>query len=152
MSRAKKVTALLTALALLIAGLLIYRRREIPMKDALPDVQWTEARLLQGDADSPERERERTIPTKAVLSVIASAKVTRGGERPNLGDKYFQIYLCQEDGPPTVLYVNIRGQVAVTADMNLDHYRYFKGGEELYEALSALCADKTVYSALIGSI
>ena len=75
-----------------------------------------------------------------------------GRRKAQPGDGYFQINLHRSKGEATVLYVNARGEVAVAANMDLNHYRYYKGGEELYEALSALCADKTVYLALTGSI
>ena len=152
MSKGKKVAILLAALALLVTGLIGYRRWEIPLTDVLPDGQWTGAHLLQGDPDDPEREWE--VPSKAdgVLGAISAAKVTRGGGKPSLSGGYFQMNLYQAGGSATILYVNSRGELAVAADMDVEHYRYYRGGEELYEALLALCADQTVYSALTGSI
>ena len=152
MSKGKKVIILLAALALLVTGLIVCRRREIPLTDVLPDGDWTGVLLLQGDPDDPEREWEVPVPADGVLGAVSAARVTRGGGKPSLSDGYFQINLHRSRGEATVLYVNARGEVAVAANMDLNHYRYYKGGEELYEALSALCADKTVYLALTGSI
>lgn len=152
MSKGKKVIILLAALSLLVTGLIVYRRREIPLTDVLPDGDWTGVLLIQGDPDDPEREWEVPVPADGVLGAVSAARVTRGGGKPRLSDGYFQIKLYRATGDATVLYVDARGEVAVAANMDFDHYRYYTGGEELYEALSALSADKTVYSALTGSI
>ncbi len=139
MSRGKKAAVLIAAFALLCLGLWMYWEREIPLTDILPDATWIKVRLLAGDPDSQEREREfASPPLDEILAAADTAKVTRDGKNPNLSDKYFQIYLYREDGDPTVIYVKNTGQILIAAD--LDHYRCYEGGEEFYEALSAICA------------
>lgn len=99
---------------------------------------WTKARLLAGEPDSQEREQEfASPPLDEILAAVNAAKVTRDGKNPYLSDKYFQLYLYREAGDPTVIYVKNTGQIIIAAD--LDHYRYYEGGEEFYEALSAIC-------------
>lgn len=139
MSRGKKAAILIAAFVLLIFGLWMYWEREIPLTEILPDVSWTKVRLLAGDPDSQEREQEfASPPLDEILAAADAAKVTRDGKNPYLSDKYFQLYLYREDGDPTVIYVKNTGQIMIAAD--LDHYRYYEGGEEFYEALSAICA------------
>lgn len=140
MSSGKKVTILIAAFVLLISGLWIYWEREIPLMELLPDASWTKARLLAGDSDSQKREQEfASPPLDEILAAVNVTKVTWDGKNPYLSDKYFQLYLYREDGDPTVIYVKDTGQIIIATD--LDHYRYYEGGEELYEALSAICAD-----------
>lgn len=84
MSKGKKVIILLAALSLLVTGLIVYRRREIPLTDVLPDGDWTGVLLLQGDPDDPEREWEVPVPADGVLGAVSAARVTRGGGKPSL--------------------------------------------------------------------
>lgn len=139
MSRGKKAAILIVVSVLLITGLWMYWEREISMMDVLPDASWTKARLLAGDPDSQEREQEfASPPLDEILAAAEATKVTRDGKNPYLSGKYFQLYLYWEAGDPTVIYVKNTGQIIIAAD--LDHYRYYEGGEEFYEALSAICA------------
>lgn len=139
MSRGKKAAILIAAFVLLLVGLWMYWKREISLTEILPDTSWTKVRLLVGDPDSQEREQEfASPPLDEILAAADATKVTRDGKNPYLSDKYFQLYLYREGGDPKVIYVKNTGQILIAAD--LDHYRYFEGGEEFYEALSAICA------------
>lgn len=138
MSRGKKAAILIAAFVLLLFGLWMYWEREISLTEILPDASWTKVRLLAGDPDSQEREQEfASPPLDEILAAADAAKVTRDRKNPYLSDKYFQLYLYREAGDPTVIYVKNTGQIIIAAD--LDHYRYYEGGEEFYEALSAIC-------------
>ena len=138
MSRGKKAAILIVAFVLLLFGLRMYWEREISLTEVLPDASWTKARLLAGDPDSQEREQEfASPPLDEILAAADATKVTRDGKNPYLSDKYFQLYLYREVGDPTVVYVKNTGQILIAAD--LDYYRYYEGGEEFYEALSAIC-------------
>lgn len=137
MSRGKKAAILIVVSVLLITGLWMYWEREISMMDVLPDASWTKARLLAGEPDSQERGQEfASPPLDEILAAVNAAKVTRDGKNSYLSDKYFQLYLYREAGDPTVIYVKNTGQIIIAAD--LDHYRYYEGGEAFYEALSAI--------------
>lgn len=135
-----------TILGFLIGMLVIlcawaYWEREIPMSDLLPDTVWTGVRVLAGDTDSPEREQELASPPReAILAAISEARVTRNTKNSHLDDRYFQLCLSPEDGYPTVIYVNQNGRIQIAADMDLDHYQYYEGGESLYKALEGICA------------
>ncbi len=126
MSRGKKAAILIVVSVLLITGLWMYWKREISMMDVLPDASWTKARLLAGDPDSQEREQEfASPPLDEILAAAEATKVTRDGALSLPGG-----------GDPTVVYVKNTGQIIIAAD--LDHYRYYEGGEAFYEALSAI--------------
>lgn len=126
MSRGKKAAILIVVSVLLITGLWMYWEREISMMDVLPDASWTKARLLAGDPDSQEREQEfASPPLDEILAAVEATKVTRDGALSLPGG-----------GDPTVVYVTNTGQIIIAAD--LDHYRYYEGGEAFYEALSAI--------------
>lgn len=139
MSRGKKAAILIVAIVLLMFGLWMYWGRKISLTEALPDASWTKVRLLAGDPDSQEREQEfASPPLEEILAAADAAKVTRDGKKAYLSDKYFQLYLYQDEGHSTVIYVKNTGEIMIAAD--LDHYRYYEGGEEFYEALSTICA------------
>lgn len=139
MSRGKKAAVLIVVFALLCLGLWMYWEREIPLTDILPDAAWIKVRLLAGDPDSQEREQEfASPPLEEILAAADAVKVTRDGKNPNLTGKYFQLYLYRENSDPTVIYVKNTGQILIAAD--LSHYRYYEGGEEFFDALSAICA------------
>ena len=126
---------------LVIVGIWAWWEREIPLMDLLPDTAWTSVRLLVGDTNSPEREQELAEPPlEDILTAVSEAKVTRTSRNSHLDDSYFQFYLCPEEGYPTVVYVNQNGRLQIAANMVLDHYEYYEGGENFYKALESIYA------------
>ncbi|MGN1283728.1 MAG: hypothetical protein ACI4TY_00305, partial [Candidatus Limosilactobacillus intestinavium] len=136
MSRFQKtVLGFLTAVLVILCAW-AWWEREIPLTDLLPDTAWTEVRLLAGDMNSQEREQELAQPPlEEILTAISEARVTRDTKNSHLDDNYFQLYLSPEEGYPTVIYVNQNGRIQIAAEMDLDHYQYYEGGESLYKAL-----------------
>ena len=45
---------------------------------------------------------------------------------------------------PTLIYVNDYGKIAVAPYLDLDNYRYYERGWELYDALAALAEGQPV--------
>ena len=141
MSRFQKAILGFLIVMLVVLCAWAYWEREIPMSDLLPDADWTDVRILMGDTDSPEREQElASPPMEEILAAVSEARVTRDTKNSHLDDSYFQIYLCSEEGYPTVVYVNRNGRLQIAADMDFDHYQYYEGGESLYKALESICA------------
>lgn len=95
-----------------------------------------------GDTNSPEREQALAKPPlEDIFAAVSEAKVTRASKNSHLDDSYFQLYLRPEKGYPTVVYVNQNGRLQIAANMDLDHYEYYEGGENLYKALESICAN-----------
>lgn len=141
MSRFQKTLLGFLMAVLVIVGIWAWWEREIPLMDLLPDTAWTSVRLLVGDTNSPEREQELAEPPlEDILTAVSEAKVTRASRNFHLDDRYFQFYLCPEEGYPTVVYVNQNGRLQIAANMVLDHYEYYEGGENFYKALESIYA------------
>lgn len=140
MSRFQKAILGFLMAVLVIVGIWAWWERAIPLMDLLPDTAWTSVRLLVGDTNSPEREQELAEPPlEDILTAISEAKVTRASRNSHLDDNYFLLYLCPQKGYPTVVYVNQNGRLQIAANMDLDHYQYCEGGENLYKALESIC-------------
>ena len=141
MSRFQKAILGFLMAVLVIAGIWAWWEREIPLMDLLPDTAWTSVRLLTGDANSPEREQKLAEPPlEDIFAAVSEAKVTRASRNSHLYDNDFLLYLYPEKGYPTVVYVNQNGRLQIAANMDLDHYQYCEGGENLYKVLESICA------------
>lgn len=132
----KKGIILIAVILLVSTGVWLYWTREMPLADALPDEKWDSIRLFLGDVDSETREWEVSASADAVLSAISETRVSRTGRKIRLTDRYFQLYLYPEIGYPTVIYVTSSGGIMVAANMDFDHYQYYKCTTELYVTLS----------------
>ena len=137
----KKGIILITVILLVSTGVWLYWNRELPLTDALPDEKWKGIRLLSGDTHSETREWEVSAPADAVLSAISETRVSRTGRKISLTDRYFQLYLYLEQGYPTVIYVTSSGGIIAAANMEFDHYQYYKCTTELYETLSEITVE-----------
>lgn len=137
----KKGTILIAAILLVSTGVWRYWTREIPLADALPDNKWNSIHLFLGDVDSKTREREVSASADAVLSAISETRVSRTGRKTGLTDRYFELYLYPEKGYPTVIYVTSSGGIMAAANMDFDHYQYYRGATELYVTLSKITVE-----------
>lgn len=143
MAKAKKIGILIFLLALLIAGLCFYWGWQMPLMDLLPDSNWIRVRVWAGDDTSEEQEWEIEPPAlEDILSAMEAAKVDRNDKDRHLGARYFTLLLYREESQqPTLLYIRDYGKLCFAVDYDLDNYRYYEHGEELYEALTTLTAN-----------
>lgn len=78
-----------------------------------------------------------------VLSAIDRTIVDRNDKSKNAGFTRFEVLLYPESGDyPTLLYVTDYGKVSVAPFLDLDHYRYYERGQELYDALAILAENQ----------
>lgn len=141
MTRFRKICIAICVLALVIAGLYLYWETEIPLTNMLPDEDWTKVQLFVGDPGVGESEWEGALAPEDILAAVNQTKVTRGPEFSGMSQPYFHLYLIHENGYPTTITAVENGQVAVAIEMDFDNYRYYEGGEELYQALLALTSE-----------
>ncbi len=135
----KNKTALLAICVLLLvlcAALWMYWERQIPMIELLPEEDWVKLDMRISEAGTGDREIDPPELEK-VLEAIGKAKVTRGPEYKDVSGS-FRLALYKGEGYPTVIYVSEDGKIAIAAEMDVDNWRYYEGGEELYKALLEL--------------
>jgi len=139
MGKNKKFLPLLILL-LIIGGIWFYWGRSFPLTRALPKETWVRMQMWVRDETSDEWIWEIEPPElEAVLSAIENTTVDRNDKSKNLGYTGFEVLLYPESGDyPTLIYINDYGKIAVAPYLDLDHYRYYERGGELYEALTAL--------------
>ena len=66
------------------------------------------------------------------------ARVTRGPKKDYVSDWSYSLYLYPYEGYPTLIIVNSDSTIALAQNPDLDHYKYFKDGTELYGALTKI--------------
>lgn len=138
MSKVKKILIVVLVPLLLAMASWLYWETEISLTELIPDEQWTKVQLFIGDPGVGETEWEDTLSLEDILAAVNQTKVTRGPEFPGMLQPYFRLYLIHEDGYPTAITVVENGQVSIAAELDFDNYRYYEGGEELYQALLEL--------------
>ena len=136
MRNKKALLAICVLLLVLCAALWMYWERQIPMIELLPDEDWVKLEMSFSEAGTGDREMDPPELGK-VLEAIGKTNVTRGPEYKDVSGS-FRLALYKGEGYPTVIYVAEDGKIAIAAEMDVDNWRYYEGGEELYEALLEL--------------
>ena len=139
MGKNKKFLPLLILL-LIIGGIWFCWGRPISLAKLLPEENWVRMQMWVCDENSDEWIWEIDPPAlEAVLAAIDRTTVDRNDKSKNVGFTRFEVLLYPESGDyPTLIYVTDYGKVSVAPFLDLDHYRYYERGQELYDALAAL--------------
>ena len=136
----KKLT-ICALLVILLCALCIslWYRTELPLADRLPQENWVRCEVFFGNPGVGDAE----IPIgdlQGLLDAIDHTTVVRRSEFPGFYTPYFRITLYKGESYPTLIHVAENGDISVAVELDLDHYSYYKGGEELYQALLELTA------------
>lgn len=117
----------------------LWYRTELPLADRIPQEHWVRCEVFLGEPGVGDAE----IPMddlQGLLDAIDRTTVIRRSEFPGFHTPYFKITLFKGESYPTLIHVAENGDISVAAELDLDHYSYYKGGEELYQALLELTA------------
>ena len=136
----KKLT-ICALLVILLCALCIslWYRTELPLADRIPQENWVRCEVFLGTPGVGDTE----VPMddlQGLLDAIGRTTVVRRSEFPGFYTPYFRITLFKGESYPTLIHVAENGNISVAAELDLDHYAYYKGGEELYQALLELTA------------
>ena len=115
----------------------LWYRTELPLADRIPQENWVRCEVFLGTPGVGDSE----IPMddlQSLLDAIDRTTVVRRSEFPGFHTPYFRITLYKGESYPTLIHVAENGDVSVAAELDLDHYSYYKGGEELYQAILEL--------------
>ena len=139
MPKGKMLLIALCVLLLLGVSLWLYWETDLPLMEQIPDEEWVKLEFSIGE---PGADEYGIIPPAldAVLTAIADTRVTRHSEIRGLSYPYFRLVLYKGEAYPTLIYVQENGWVTIAEELDFDHYRYYEGGEELYQALLKLTA------------
>ena len=117
----------------------LWYRTELPLANRIPQENWVRCEVFLGTPGVGDSE----IPMddlQSLLDAIDRTTVVRRSEFPGFYTPYFRITLYKGESYPTLIHVAENGDISVAAELDLDHYSYYKGGEELYQALLELAA------------
>ena len=136
----KKLT-ICALLVILLCALCIFLwyRTELPLADRIPQENWVRCEVFLGTPGVGDTE----VPMddlQGLLDAIDHTTVVRRSEFPGFYTPYFRITLFKGESYPTVIHVAENGNISVAVELDLDHYSYYKGGEELYQAILELTA------------
>lgn len=145
MRKSKKRLPLLILL-LIVGSLWLYWGRSFPLTKALPEETWVRMQMWVRDETSDEWIWEIEPPElDAILDAIGATTVDRNDKSKNLGYTGFEVLLYPESGDyPTLIYINDYGKIAVAPYLDLDNYRYYENGGELFHALQVLAEGRPV--------
>lgn len=141
MNKRKRFRQLLWVLIpVLVAGCMVYGQvRTVSLGALLPEDNFSAAELEQMREEDLDGDIRFVAPAvEEILTLLRNTRVKAGPEKRDIENRAFRISLYREGSWPTVLYVAPSGRVAVAVDMAFDHWEYYQGGRELYEALEAL--------------
>jgi hypothetical protein len=139
MSKAKMLLIAVCVLLLLGVSLWLYWETDLPLMEQIPDEQWAKLEISVGDPGEGDTKIDPPA-LESVLTAIADTQVTRHSEIRGLSYPYFRLLLYKGEAYPTLIYVQENGWVTIAEELDFDHYRYYEGGEELYQALLKLTA------------
>ena len=112
-------------------------RRELALDDLLPQENWVRCEVYLGEPGVGDTQVSME-DLQGLLDAIEDTTVTRRSEFHGFFTPYFRITLYKGEAYPTLIHVAENGNVSVAVELNLDHYSYYQGGEELYQALLEL--------------
>lgn len=140
MKRVAKIILLVTVLLLAVLSIYLYETLPVAIADILPEDNWTKAQItLYQDNHTTEFEFEGT-QLEQLLTVLEESVVNRGSSFAGMSPPFLRMHLSETSGPGTLIYVLEDGRMSVAVDYDTDHYRYFQGGEALYQAILQLTA------------
>lgn len=133
----KKMKLLIPLVILVCIGCLFaWYGMELELADQLPREEWTRAEVRPVEAGVGAREVVLEDP-QALLEAIADTTVTRRQEFHSVAPG-FEILLYRDEGYPTLMYVVDNGSISIAKELDLDHYTYYEGGQDLYRKLLEL--------------
>ena len=140
MKRIAKIILIVAVLLLVVLGVYLYETLPVAMTDILPEDNWTKAQVrFYQDNHTTEFELEGT-QLEQLVSLLEEPVVNRGPNFAGMSPPFFHIHLSASSGPGTLIYVLEDGRISIAVDYDTDHYRYFQGGETLYQAILQLIA------------
>lgn len=141
MKKSRIVLLLIFAVALLTLGVFIYETTPVSMSDILPDDNWTKAQINIYRSNEPQTVDFEGIQLKELLDALNGTVVNNGAKFAGMSPPFFHIHLAQSDGPGTLIYVLENGRIAIAVDYDTENYRYFEGGEALYQTIAQLISE-----------
>ena len=128
-------------LVILLCGLCfsLWYRSELHLADRIPAENWVRCEVFMGKPGVGDTE----VPMddlQGLLDAIGRTTVVRRSEFRGFFTPYFRITLYKGESYPTLIHVAENGDISVAVELDLDHYSYYKGGEELYQAILELTA------------
>lgn len=145
MKKSKKFLPLLLLL-LTLGGIWFYWGHSFSLGTVLPKETWVRMQMWVCDETSDEWIWEIEPPAlEEVLTAINGTTVDRNDKSKNTGFTRFEVLLYPESGgSPTLIDVTNYGKVSVASYYDLDHYRHYERGQELYDALAVLAEGQPV--------
>ena len=136
-----KKLAICTVVVILLGVLFfsLWYRTELPLADRIPQENWVRCEVYLGKPGVGDTEVPKD-DLQGLLDAIDHTTVVRRSEFHGFFTPYFRITLYKGESYPTLIHVAENGDISVAAELDLDHYSYYKGGEELYQALLKLTA------------
>lgn len=131
------IAAAVVVLTLGVAGSWLYWETELSLSGILPEENWISLELWVGEPGSGDTKIDSPA-LEDVLGAIGKTNVTRASAEDGFFVPYFRLTLYKGESYPTLLYVAQNGRITVAVELDLDNYQYYKGGEELYQALLEL--------------
>ena len=133
----KKMKLLIPLVILVcIACLFAWYGMELELAGQLPREEWVRAEVRQAEAGVGAQEVVLE-DIQALLEAIADTTVTRRQEFHSVAPG-FEILLYGDGGYPTLMYVLENGNISIAEELDLDHYTYYEGGQNLYQKLLEL--------------
>ena len=140
MKRSKVLIAIISVLLILVLGVYVYETTPVSMSDVLPDSSWMEAQVFAYRSNETQAIDIEGAKLEQLLAALDGAVVNNGVRFSGMSPPYFHIHLAESNGPGTLIYILGDGRIAIAVDYDTDHYRYFQGGEALYQAILQLIA------------
>ena len=139
MKKRTKTIIAVALLALVMAGIWFYNNQVILLADQIPEEVWKYQIFITdvpaGEAEDAQVDQQ---DLDAILDAVRKTYVTRGPKKDYVSDHAYSLYLYPYEGYPTLIIVNSDGTIALAQNLDLDHYRYYKDGGELYSALTKI--------------
>lgn len=136
----KKLTIYtLLAISLCIFCFSLWYRADLALADRIPQENWGRCEVFLGKPGVGDSE-VHLDDLQGLLDAIDCTTVTRRSEFKGFFTPYFRITLYKGEAYPTLIHVAENGDISIAAELDLDHYSYYRGGEELYQALLELTA------------
>lgn len=141
MKKSKILFLLILAVAIFTLGVFLYEKTAVSMSDILPDDNWTKAQIFIYRSNEPQTVVFDGAQLKELLDALNGTAVNNGAKFAGMAPPYFHIHLAQSDGPGTLIYVLENGRIAIAVDYDTENYRYFEGGEVLYQTIAQLVSE-----------
>ncbi len=143
MTTYKKLGLIVAFVCVIILAVWFYYFWEYNLPELLPQDTWTKVEIHYTD-DGPQRQEWKDPDLEAVLDAISKTRVHREDAPSRTLSDHFLLMLYSEENQgtgPTLIYVEKNGKLRIAANMDLDHYRHYVEGEELYQMLLTLCQE-----------